>query len=99
MRFIRRSVAKRRHHVLFRGYLIEPRLQVIESGTRSRSRTLGVLSACEYRGCLTQQRIRRGLGPFWPAPAVTLGAAYQSAAWSNMLLKPESSSEPLVIRP
>jgi len=33
------------------------RLFVIESGARSRSRTLSVLTACEYRGCLTQQRV------------------------------------------
>jgi hypothetical protein len=32
-------------------------LFVIESGAQTRSRTLFVLSACEYRGCLTQQRV------------------------------------------
>lgn len=43
-------------------------LFVIESGAQTRSRTLSVLTACEYRGRLTQQRFR---GPFWRAPAVT----------------------------
>jgi hypothetical protein len=32
-------------------------LFVIESGARSRSRTLSALTACEYHGCLTQQRL------------------------------------------
>src|SRR2546428_8240579 len=37
-------------------------LLVIESGARTRSRTLSVLTACEYRSCLTQQRVCAG----WP---------------------------------
>jgi len=45
-------------------------LFVIESGARSRSRTLSVLSVCEYRGGLTQQRFQPRA--FWRAPAVTL---------------------------
>jgi len=32
-------------------------LFVIESGARLRSRTLFVLTACEYRSCLTRQRV------------------------------------------
>ena len=47
-------------------------LFVIESGARSRSRTLSVLTACEYRGCLTQQRVwLPSPRVFWRAPAVT----------------------------
>src|SRR5882762_2360901 len=42
-------------------------LFVIESGAQSRLRTLSVLSACEYRGGLTQQRV----WPGWRASAVT----------------------------
>src|ERR1700682_1338547 len=37
-------------------------LFVIESGARSRSRTLSVLTACEYRSCLTQQRVGAATG-------------------------------------
>ncbi len=33
------------------------RVFVIVNGGQSRLRTLSVLTACEYRGCLTQQRI------------------------------------------
>src|ERR1700682_1494762 len=44
-------------------------LFVIESGARSRSRTLSVLTACEYRVQLTHQRFQRRA--FWRPPAVT----------------------------
>jgi len=45
-------------------------LFMIESSARSRSRTLSVLSVCEYRGGLTHQRFQPQA--FWRAPAVTL---------------------------
>jgi hypothetical protein len=63
---------------LERNSLAGPRIKdlresfVIESGARTRSRTLSMLSACEYRGCLTQQRFPGSTpGSFQRVPAVT----------------------------
>jgi hypothetical protein len=54
-------------------------LFVIESGAQSGSRTLSVLTTCEYRGCLTQQRVwLSSPWAFWRAPAVTPAARRRS---------------------
>src|SRR5512138_1607579 len=54
------------------GRKAEGTVGVIESGAPSRSRTLSVLSACEYQRRLTQSRVIATTGPFCGDPPLHL---------------------------